>query len=797
MTNKSFAIALLLTLAATATLLSIEPATATPCQAFGQGYGIDGYDDLEWPEAVPSARCAYTFTGTGIVFADSMQSVSPSTSVKLVDGADATYQLPSEPICVIAGCGGTTTYSVAVRMDDLPAGGQLELLRTGNGANTWRTIIGADGALSGYFIGSDGTASSAGSIAMLAVDTWYTVEVAISIDVDNDGAGADTNDPDTMGIRIMQAGAVIAGTAITGEQISSGANSDLFTMIMTTATTEYWLDDLMFPAPGLSSVPSIGAASATTVDDLIGFDVSSGGETLIARTNNGDTVEVYNAGSLSSPATTDTDCTTVGGIADSEWNVAAMRSHVIYLDCEAGGDANEIRIRSPSLNSPTQPPVCTDGDFCVTDLDTTCGITGMDCIVGDQGDDTQLAIIEEFPIDYSKYYTNGLNHVFIAMAFADTDGDIGVWTYAANNNDWDQSNIAEVGMTTGQAPNMICAHQDRDTGRTYLYGSSTESNVRGYYVSFTVDGGTLDTFNLIPAMTEVFSSVESNVKGVGCGEDRIAVLTSTGFTVWPHNDIGHSSAPGCTVTGLSSVPTRGIDMTSNGLWISVVAGSNWYVYNATTPAGQTCQLVGQGSIPTPGDFRAIQTMGCGGSVWVGTGGTDGKIERYDVDGVTVGRSCIYNTVLNPNDIDGDGVPNAADPDIDGDGLCNGNGAIPAQLLGTPGALNGCTPGDTDDDDDSIPNTQDTTPGGSGGGADATPSDDDFSTGGQATIVILATVIGLFLGGLFSRWNHVVAGSTGMALQVLATIIWANDMWIVPTLCGLAAAALLAFHRKGG
>lgn len=94
-----------------------------------------------------------------------------------------------------------------------------------------------------------------------------------------------------------------------------------------------------------------------------------------------------------------------------------------------------------------------------------------------------------------------------------------------------------------------------------------------------------------------------------------------------------------------------------------------------------------------------------------------------------------------DDNDGDGVPNDVDVDVDGDGLCNGDEDYPA---GTPGAQDGCTAGDADDDGDGTLDIFDDTPLG--------PTNSDGTGGdssGSASSGIFGPMIasfGTFLGG---------------------------------------------------
>jgi len=503
------------------------------------------------------------------------------------------------------------------------------------------------------------------------------------------------------------------------------------------------------------------ASATASVTSLVGFDVDPTGAVVIARTDSGDTVQVFPGGSLGDPAEKDTDC--VGSLG----GVAAMASHVAYFDCDSGGDVIQVEIRSPGLTSPTQPPICNNAGFCLEDIPTEdCGLSCVGTIEGDQDDDTYLAIVEEFPIDYSQVKNGFLDDdaVYMAMAFADNDGRLGVWTYVMNNNGDDESEVTSVSIAS-TTPEQICSHRDPD-GTTYLYGSSQYGNVRGFRVTFKKEAGSGSSDNrLVPSMTSVFpgTAATSGAFGVACGDQKFAILNEDKLTIWNRTANGQSTAPYLTLTGLEDVPLRGVAMSHNGFWTAYVSGGFWHLVNNVNGTEAA-----SGPIPGTGSFRGIELNGCGGDLWVATSTT---IERTSVYPSTTGYDCVYNPIQDPNDLDGDGLPNDVDDDIDGDGILNEN--------------------DSDDDGDGIVDTLDPCP--SGPCDPSAPSETDFGESIFGGIIAGGTVLfGNEVGGRLFATVILILGFAGVGAVSLSRPAAKNAVGEDGWLWGLTIGAALGF-----
>ena len=490
---------------------------------------------------------------------------------------------------------------------------------------------------------------------------------------------------------------------------------------------------------GTFAPPATAQDATATVTGLVGFDVDPTGATAIARTDGGAFVRVYPGGTLGTPVSEDTNCASLGG-------VAADTSHVLYVACDVGNVPEFWKIRSPSLTTPSQNAVCQDGNFCVTSL--TSGE-----LAGDQSNDIHLALFDEFPIDYSQIRTSGFNRALMAFAFADTDGNLGVVTYTHVNNADDTSQVTSGGIA-GQTPDQICVHQD-EAGTSYLYGSSTESNVRGFRVTFQENTPTTSAFSdysLTPVMAQVFADSGANgaPDGVACGNGRLAILYNDKVTVLNRSaSNGQSTSAHVTITGLTDTPTGGIDMSFNGEWFTYVSGGSWHLASARNGT-----VVASGTLPE-GTFRAIKLHGTCSSIWVATSTT---IARYTTFPYCTGSDVVFNPVEDPNDLDGDGIPNHSDPDVDGDGIPNET--------------------DTDDDNDGIPDTLDPTPTGAGAGGAA---------GGAAG----AGVVPMFQQGVDG-----VAAVTGMPVALSAMLFGLFGM--VFTVTVFAVPTFFATqHTRGG
>lgn len=757
---------------------------------------IEGFEDCAILTGTPPCDATYTYliTGTGSAYVTDVESVGASDNSLAVQNANTlafnTYQqLTTSNWCVVG-------MDFWFRPDTMPATGQSYYLAFGNGGSGQTPTatedlvsirVNSDGTMT-VLADADGTAQVNAAFGFtLAVDTWYHFGIrCLSNDFDGEYEQAQfveytTNSaPVTLTLPLndnfVQEDIVVFAAHITAQPFGS----------------RFYLDDITF---GLRQPPTVVAAATTSaLTGVTGFDVDPTGATAIARTDDGENVRVWPAGSLGGTVTKDTNC--AGGDPNGEYSglggVAAGRSHVIYFDCrnDDAGEIHQLEIRSPALTSPSLQAYCNDAGFCLEDIETECGVITQ-CVEGDQDENTYISILEEFPIDYTRMASEFLSeHVYMAMAFADEDGSLGVWTYIMKNNDVDVSDITSVGITS-QSPDQICTHRDPN-GRTYLYGASTESNPRGFEVTFEFTGGmAVDTLHLVPVMRDVttFPGSTSGARGVACGDFRVALLTSTTLTIWNRTENGNAHFYRA-ISGLTQVPSKALAMDKTGRFVAYVSADKWHVYdiNAGHEVAQAAVAVDYDAPATK--LVGMELTGCGGDLWVAYR-TD--IDRFPISTYTVGEECTYNILDDPTDVDGDGISNQEDPDIDGDGKCNAAITTPMPL-GTPGALNGCVVGDTDDDGDSVPNGQDNTPGGVGVST-AAVSNAGWGMGSQVALALFAFLGAGFVGGLFSKWNAVVAGSSGF-VALAGVVFWkAHDLWVLVLLGVLVAIGLIVARRR--
>ncbi|HUR61575.1 MAG TPA: hypothetical protein VM286_04345 [Candidatus Thermoplasmatota archaeon] len=377
-----------------------------------------------------------------------------------------------------------------------------------------------------------------------------------------------------------------------------------------------------------------GSVPPITIAGITGMRVDPTGNTLIIRQN--ENVRTYAAGTLAALGVSDTYCNIrLGGIASAA-------SHVLYLACDPD-DADVVQsfnIRSPSLGTPTQPSVCNGAGFCLTEIPDAAGIASG-ALAGNHDGDIHLASFEHFPITYSNYQDGFLDDdaVWMAFAFTTLEGKVGVVTYVMNNDGTDKSDAATYSIA-GQAPDQMCLVRDtRGTtaGNSYLYASSTSSNVRGFRVDFANGHSATNEHSMIPTLASVFAGTQATAgaRGIACGEGKFAILGNTSVTIWNRT----ADQPYITTTvGISAGNTpasHAIIMSSDGGWV-FYRGTDDRIHMVNTTTGTTLPT----SIIAPtGTFIDLQTHGHGCTIWYSTQGT---VDAYNLVGTTCPRDTAYN-----------------------------------------------------------------------------------------------------------------------------------------------------------
>lgn len=478
-----------------------------------------------------------------------------------------------------------------------------------------------------------GTASSNALVAfqnVAAGSTVYTVSVVMA-----DASGL-TCGAVAVGVTTSttaDAGSAIGAGSLTtpvshwGATTSAGAGS-------ARSGGSFTIDDVSVTAAAISAASASTATVAVTA--LVGFDVDPSGATAIARTDGGATVRTYAAGSLTGSQSDPTNCNRVQG-------VAAYETHVSYFQCDAGDSSNvvSLSVRSSSLGSPDTPDICTGSGFCIENIDD-------EELSGSQDAQIDLVTLQEFPFDYgvgcatqdeddcnraARDEFGPYDQVNMAWGVTSTDGRAGVLTYTMNDNLDDTSRLDTILVDpSASVPDQICIAYDLEQEKSFMYAASDASNVKGVRVDFQrVTGSALDPGYLDVDLVPTFSGSASTAApaGIGCGNDVFAILNTNKLTLWRHGE----STPFCTKTGLTSVQTRGVVVSANGLYTAYTSGGSWNALN-----NEDCVVTGSGTLPT-GTFKEIKMQGNGSTLWVATSTTIAVYANFFQ--VTSGEDTVY------------------------------------------------------------------------------------------------------------------------------------------------------------
>jgi hypothetical protein len=407
----------------------------------------------------------------------------------------------------------------------------------------------------------------------------------------------------------------------------------------------------------LTPIPSANPSITVAVTNATALSVDPSGNTVITRqgdaTLGGRYVRTYSGGTLAQTGSTDTHCSSIGG-------VFATDTHTLYLQCDPddGQTVVSYNIRGASLGDPPQPAICHDTGFCIKDIpDASVLLQGA--LAGNHDHDVHIAGFQDFPITYLNNQNGILDDdaVWMAFGFTTTAGDLGVVSYVMNNNGVDRSDIATAQVGGGQAPDQLCLVRDATgatAGLTFIYASSSASNVRGYRVDWTHRDVGLSDHHLIPALVNVFpgTTTTAAARGIACGDGKFAILNTDKVTVWRRG----ATAPYITKTGLGAVPElAGIAMSSDGGWVDYIVAGNHNFLNTTT-GNVTLSFPYQSST----DFKGVALHGHACAVW---DLTRGNLERYDL----VGTVCIHDDAFSPPvsgtggdtvDLNHDGIPDS-------------------------------------------------------------------------------------------------------------------------------------------
>lgn len=452
------------------------------------------------------------------------------------------------------------------------------------------------------------------------------------------------------------------------------------------------------------SAPLVFSNSAS-VTDLVGFDVDPTGSIVIARTELGENVQVFNAQTLgtSVSGTIDTNCATgtnpyEDGVMSKNLQGGNDAQLVAFLNCDASGDAQYLSIRQSDGSIPTIDqfdgcePVDAGGVGCHYNIDLTDFDEPIDSGLG------QLGQVKDWPVDYSNqgsFLGSIVGRTAWAWASQQCDdppgpaycggsepGMVGVATYTARVTD--PANTDSVQHHPDQDVDDFCLGLD---GSNY-YLASVVSGQPGHTWTVTfseTDGDALDS-----AISNNPSSFGSSGFGIACGggqllhqngDSDVQLLSRTGVFIDEVQPGGGDErgvtlseefvGPAGAAADRGSTCTTALEGTGNclqyGAYLDTVAGEG-VIINVT---GGSIVEVGRFTMPS-GTFHSIRMDRLAQNVWVATTTT---IARFEVTSVTT-----VEPVNIPGEEDGGGV-------VDGDGLFAGSGATIGTAFGV-GAFGG-------------------------------------------------------------------------------------------------------------
>lgn len=481
---------------------------------------------------------------------------------------------------------------------------------------------------------------------------------------------------------------------------------------------------------------TVNPGDVVTITSLGGVDVNPAGSTIITR-EGGNLVRIRSGYNLAQLAEQDTHCNRLRGVSviDSLDGVNRGTQIVSYLYCSAtdATDVTQMRVRDAALSPPKLPKTC-DGftDFCYYDVPDG---------ELDGSDDARIEIsdLQNFPYDYSQKTTYGANRIFLMWAYTDDTGRVGVVLLVQESGTVDTSLSESRVIVPGSSGLFLCTSHNERQDRDYVYAGvgGPTGQIMGFEVQVKDPLSTDNRQILMP--TRFQGGQVRSPYSMGCAQNFLLTAGQGSVRLWDVETGQYREvSTDANIGGLTAIdPTATV-----GAYTISSKIHEFYLSNFTE--------IGTYDIPAYTGTPCKMELSNQGKVlfWAACGPT-GTLARWDVNPKAF-RNFTYDPATDtdadgvPNtsdvDIDNDGICNGAqgyaetstsfgqtwawspnggvgsregapdggckagpDPDVDGDGQCNGNVSL---LAGTPGAINGCTAGDLDDDQDGIPDNLD-------------------------------------------------------------------------------------------
>lgn len=389
----------------------------------------------------------------------------------------------------------------------------------------------------------------------------------------------------------------------------TGTFSDLDTLVVLSQTNVARLDDIDLEVPA-----SLGSGDTQIfIDDLLSMEVSQDGQSIITRQDAGDNVTTYTGLTLSQSGTVATDCQSVG-------KVATLGTHTLFFDCDPGGAANEVRIRGPSLGSPTKPSSGCGSGACEDTID-------LDDVSRDNTQELYLKPVPSYPFDYSTLHNSpgSITNTVFGWGFADSStGSVGVDLFQMNAGTVDKSRSAEAVIDSSGAPDVPAVCMTRSGGSDYLGGVSQNAQTKFYRVSYASEdlgSATRPTLSLV----YTGSSALSEGNGLSCAGSKAVVSTNNG-KVYLVDFLAGTEA----LVASDQAFTRGVSISSDARFGAYIdSGSDTGFVFTTNPL----DITGSFNVLANGTFVDVAMDQNGQNAWVAL---NNSITRYTIFPATTG-----------------------------------------------------------------------------------------------------------------------------------------------------------------
>lgn len=399
-------------------------------------------------------------------------------------------------------------------------------------------------------------------------------------------------------------------------------------------------DAVLKYATAVFSSSSLEALASVAVTNLVGFDVSPTGNSLITRDGtSGVSIHSYAAFTLASLYTTGTGCTTTDRV------LASDRTLIAFVTCDTGTGVSDLLKTRTTVGGTPPYANCPDCPADSADLSFDEWPSPSDSSLN------EISELLSFPLSFEQRscFSGGCSFAqknYAAYAWSSTDGTIGVNSFTVNDPGFNGGFSDEVSFS-GSGVDQMCAVTW--SGNNFLMGVRSGVSTAVYRVTM---GFTDDELDATITGPQTFPSAV----GIGCAEDRIILAMNSGTEVRMYNLT--TGAQVWSITGLVLATSRSVAFSNNGDWCAYVTTTAIIVCDASDGSSLA-------SLTLPsGTHKGVKMSRAGQFLWYAT---DDNLAVWDIHTETTGDSVSDSPggSLDPGeDIPGDEGFFTA-PDIDG------------------------------------------------------------------------------------------------------------------------------------